>query len=256
MPAKDFAPIESDYAFFAANSTEAENDASAYASELAGLDRRGAELRMLDFGCGTGEFTERLLTKLAWPPQGLLLRLVEPVEHQRAEAVRRLAGFSRREFVAAASLQELAAGGPFDLVLSNHALYYVEDLEATLRQFLEATAAGGRILTAIADWDNLLVDLWTQGFGMLGAPVPYYAAADVAEALSKLGIPFRRTKVPYRLRFADTAENRLKILRFLFADHLADSIRAPLLDQFDRYRDGSQIDIATHSDHFAIARGE
>jgi trans-aconitate 2-methyltransferase len=252
MPAKDFAPIENDYAFFATHADEAENDSSAYASALADLADGRSDLRMIDFGCGTGEFTERLLTKLAWPPEGLQLGLVEPVEHQRAEAVRRLARFSRGEIAAATSLTGLAAQGPFDVLLSNHALYYVNDIEATLRQFIAALADGGRMLTAIADWDNVLVDLWTQGFGILGQPVPYYAATDVAQGLSKLGVPFGRTKVPYRLRFADSVDNRLKILRFLFAEHLADSIRAPLLAQFDRYRDEGQIDINTHSYHFAV----
>src|SRR5262249_25287566 len=95
MAAKDFAPIETDYAFFMAHATEAESDAAEYLRELAGFAEGRASIRMLDFGCGTGEFTERLASALNWPPQALRMTLVEPVRHQCDAAVRRLTCFSR-----------------------------------------------------------------------------------------------------------------------------------------------------------------
>ena len=41
---------------------------------------------------------------------------------------------------------------------------------------------GGTLLTAIAGWDNMLLELWKTGFAMLGQPVPYYTAEDVEAA--------------------------------------------------------------------------
>ena len=108
----------------------------------------------------------------------------------------------------------------FDVVLANHVLYYVDDLDVTLRQLLAALAPGGRLQAAIAPWDNMLLQLWKEGFALVGKTVPYYAAEDVERSLSELGSAFRKTKSPYEFRFPDTQENRLKILRFLFARRL------------------------------------
>ena len=94
MTSKDFASIEADYAFFMEHATEAESDAAEYVRALTGFADGRATVRMLDFGCGTGAFTHRLVSALAWPPQSLRLTLVEPLQHQRVEAARRLAPFS------------------------------------------------------------------------------------------------------------------------------------------------------------------
>ncbi len=251
MAAKDFGAIESDYAFFMTHATEAESDVAEYARELAGVAERRTAIRMLDFGCGTGSFSEQLLSTVNWPPRALELTLVEPVPHQCEEAALRLAGFSER---AIATAQKLDAGvrGPFDVILSNHVLYYVDDLDATLRQLVDLRSPGGKLLLAMAGWDNMLLGLWQTGFAMLGRPVPYYAAQDVASALSRWGIPFRKARVPYRLRFPDSAENRLKILRFLFAEHLDTMPRQRLLGEFDRYCQHGHVEVNTHSDHFAV----
>src|SRR5262245_59894884 len=78
MAAKDFGSIESDYAFFMAHATEAESDAAEYTRALAGFAEGRASIRLLDFGGGTGEFTQQLLSALNWSPQALQLTLVEP----------------------------------------------------------------------------------------------------------------------------------------------------------------------------------
>lgn len=251
MAAKDFGPIASDYAFFSAHCTEAVNDAAQYARELAGFERRET-FRMLDFGCGTGEFSERLLSALNWPPPSLDLTLAEPVRAQRAEAVRRLARFSEREIATVET--PLAQVEPrFDAVVSNHVLYYAEDLDATLAQLVGSLAPGGRLLLAIAGWDNPLAWLWKAGFAILDRPVPYHLSEDVEAGLRQSGATFRKTQVPYRLRFPDSTENRMKILRFLFSEYLEEISAPRLLDEFDRHAAGNHIDILTQSDHFSVA---
>lgn len=251
MSAKDFGPIESDYAFFMAHATEAESDVAEYARKLTGFADGRTTIHMLDFGCGCGDFTERLLSCLNWPTRLLELTLIEPVRPQLAEAARRLARFSDQPISIQQKLPD-GAGRQFDLILSNHVLYYVGDLDATLRQFVAALAPNGALLLAIAGWDNLLMELWTAGFEMLGEEVPYHAADDVAAALSRLGTAFEQTKCPCRLQFPDSTENRLKILRFLFADHLRRIPVDRLLSKFDRFARGSNIVVDTHSDHFVL----
>lgn len=251
MGAKDFGAIEGDYAFFMAHATEAESDAAEYLRELATFAHGRASIRLLDFGCGTGDFTQRLLAALSWPPQAVALTLVEPVGHQREQAARRLAEFSRQ---AIDSRDSLPSPGErrFELVLSNHVLYYVDDLRATLGQMLDLLAPGGRLLLAIAGWDNALLDIWRVGFAMLGRTVPYYAADDVEAALSAANARLRRSRSTYQLRFADTVENRLRMLRFLFGDYLEEIRPDRLLGQFDRYVRGGHVEVNTHSYHYAV----
>src|SRR5581483_5230206 len=93
-PAKDFGPIADDYAFFQTHATEAEQDARAYVERLAGVVPVKGPIRLLDFGCGSGTFTEQFLRLAAWPPARLRLTLVEPVEAVRRQAVARLAAYT------------------------------------------------------------------------------------------------------------------------------------------------------------------
>lgn len=251
MGTKDFAPIESDYAFFMQHATEAEHDLKQYVAELDGFPQGRAAVRLLDFGCGTGEFSEQLLAALDWPPETVHLTLVEPVEHQRKAAIERLSRFSRAAIDQASRLA-LLHEPRFDLIVANHVLYYVEDLQQTLQTFCAALQPGGRMQLVIAGWDNVLLQLWQVGFELLGRPVPYYAAEDVAAVLSASGIPTRRTPVAYQLKFPDSAENRLKILRFLFGEHLPHLPTPQMLREFDRYAVADQIVIHTASDHFVV----
>jgi trans-aconitate 2-methyltransferase len=250
MAAKDFGSIESDYAFFMAHATEAESDVAAYARELAGFAEGRASIRLLDFGCGAGDFTQRLASTLNWPPQSLEITLVEPVLRHREEAARRLAGYSRRTIE---SLDDLpAAAGPrFDLVLSNHALYYVNDLRKTLGRMIGLLYPAGRLLLAIAGWDNPLLQLWKTGFAMLDRPVPYHAAEDVEAILSQRGSGYRKSESHYQLRFPDTESNRLKLLRFLFGEHLREITPQRLLGELDRHVHEGHVEVNTHCYQFA-----
>jgi SAM-dependent methyltransferase len=251
MAASNFGLIESDYAFFMAHATEAENDVAEYTRELARFAEGRASIRLLDFGCGAGDFTQRLASTLNWPPQALEITLVEPVRHLREEAARRLAKFSLHKIE---SLDGLPAVNEscFDLVLSNHALYYVDGLREALRRMIELLRPAGRLLLAISGWDNALLQLWKTGFAMLGRTVPYYAAEDVEATLYQRGASFRKSKSYYQLRFPDTDENRLKILRFLFGEYLQEIPPRKLLRELDRYARRGHVEVNTHSYHFAV----
>ncbi|MGQ0636173.1 MAG: class I SAM-dependent methyltransferase [Planctomycetaceae bacterium] len=253
MAAKDFGPIEDDYAFFTSHSTEPQSDAAEYARELAQFADGRASIRMLDFGCGTGTFTRRFLATMNWPPSALELTLIEPVRHQREAAARQLVPFSDHTI---SNAEKLPTGqAQFDLILSNHALYYVEDLDTTLRQLIHSVRPAGTLQLAIAGWDNPLVNLWKTGFAILGRPVPYHTADDVDAALSRQRAAFGKSQAPYQLRFPDSVENRTKILRFLFGNYLAEITPRRLLGEFDRYVRAAHVEMNTHSYHFAIEPG-
>ena len=133
-PAKDFGQIADDYAFFETHATEAQNDAAAYVRRLQTI-RPAGNLRMLDFGCGSGRFTAQFLKATDWPPDGVRLTLVEPVEAARAAAVARLAPFTTQAIADSPSLSP-GLEGSFEVVLSNHVLYYVPALKERLAELI------------------------------------------------------------------------------------------------------------------------
>jgi trans-aconitate 2-methyltransferase len=243
-PSKDFTPIRGDYEFFAENSTEAEADLDAYAERLRSFDPPAGPGRMLDFGCGPGSFTARFLDRLGWDDQRLDLALVEPSAAYRRQAVERLGATTVRPLRAWDGLPP-GTERAFDLILSNHVLYYVPDLGATLDRIVRALDRRGLFLAAIAGRDNALVDLWFRGFPLIGRPVPYHIAEDVEAALAGLGAVFERREVGYELIFPDTEGNRLKILRFLFGDHLAGLPGAELLGLFEPYVSEGRVEMRT-----------
>jgi trans-aconitate 2-methyltransferase len=255
MPAettKSFAPIRDDYAFFEAQSTEAAGDLDGYARHLTALPAAGP-LRLLDFGCGPGGFSAKFLTRLGVAPERLRLALVEPDDVYRRAAALALAPFTRHPIDAWPALPADSAGR-FNLALSNHALYYVPDLDGALRQIRDSLAQGGLFLTAIAGLDNALVQFWVEAFRLLGRPVPYHTAEDVEAGLRRLGWPFEKQRVQYDLVFPDSEENRLKILRFLLAEHLAELPRRAVLDLFAPYVRAGQVVIRTGNEQFAARR--
>jgi trans-aconitate 2-methyltransferase len=233
------------------HATEAAEDAATYACELADFIDARTSIRMLDFGCGTGEFTERFLTTLKWPAKALELTLVEPVNRQRENAALQLSRFSGRPISVAEGVTRSHVNR-FDVVLANHVLYYVDDLDSTLRQLVDSLSLDGKLLTAIAGADNPLIQLWTIGFTMLGRPVPYYTSEDVESSLMRMGSRFRKTKSHYQLQFPDSSENRLKILRFLFGEHLDEIGPLRLLGEFDRFNKSAYVEVNTNSDHFSV----
>jgi trans-aconitate 2-methyltransferase len=250
-PAKDFGPIADHYAFFEQHATEAEQDARAYAERLAGVVPAEGTIRLLDFGCGTGAFTARFLNQVGWPPARLRLTLVEPVPSARRQAVARLVGTTEHPVADSAALPGGVVAS-FDVVLANHVLYYVPDLRRQLAGLIGALAPAGVFVTAIAPRTNALIEFWIAGFRSLGREIPYNLAEDVEVALQELGAEYQKQEVAYQLAFPDTEENRMRIIRFLLAEHLAELSHRPLLDLFDQYAHAGRIDIRTVSDHFTI----
>lgn len=252
-PAKDFGAIADDYSFFERHATEAREDVRAYAEELSGLLPASGVVRMLDFGCGTGGFTEQFLDALGWPSECVALTLVEPVDSARRQAVERLASRSGTPIVDSATLPAEGAG-PFDLILANHVFYYVPNLREELAKLVRSLADGGAFVTAIAGRSNALIHFWIAAFAELGRDVPYHVAENMEEALQELGASYAKRSVEYELTFEDSEANRMRILRFLLADHLPLLPRGFLLRMFDRYACEGKMEIRTTSEHILIQR--
>jgi trans-aconitate 2-methyltransferase len=179
------------------------------------------------------------------------LPLVEPLESVRRQAVARLAGYTEHPVVDAATLPSEALAS-FDSVLANHILYYVPELRSHLAGLIDALSPEGVFVTAIAGRMNALIGYWMAGFGLLGREIPYNTSEDVEAGLQQLGAAYQKQEVAYQLAFPDSEENRMRILRFLLAEHLAQMSHRPLLDLFNRYALSGWIQIRTASDHFTI----
>ncbi len=249
--AKDFGAIEADYDFFIATTDEAERGLDAFSPYIDEAGEARQSIRMLDFGCGGGDFSAKFLTQADWSPDRLTLSLVEPVEGQRIHAADLLQRFADKPIAHWPALPETGAT-PFDLILSNHVLYYVPDLEVTLKQLIAALAPDGLMLIALAGRTNSLIRFWDYAFDAMGKAIPYHLSEDLDQTLARLGIAHDRETVAYSMRFPDTRENRMKILRFALADHLSELPTQPLLDLFDDWVKGDQIDTRTVFSHYII----
>jgi ubiquinone/menaquinone biosynthesis C-methylase UbiE len=252
-PEKDFDKIASEFAFLWQHVTGAQEKARAYEEHLATVKPADGIVNMLDFGCGSGAFAEQFLEHHGWPPEQLRLTLVDTAESMRHEAVARLARFTTSPLVESSALP-LALDKRFDIVLANHVLYYVPDLEGALRQLIAALTPTGVFLVAIAARTNVLRELLTAAFELLGREVPYNTPDDIEIALHAVNANYETYQVPYELSFPDSVENRMHIIRFLVAEHLAQIPQQPLLEWFDQFSHAGRIEIRTKNDHYVLRR--
>lgn len=208
------------------------------------LGRSRRSVYMLDFGCGTGAFTERLLRQTAVPK--LTLACVEPVAAQRVEAFERL-----RPLVA--SIRDDA--GPFDLILANHSLYYLTDLPRQIATLAAQLAPAGRLIIALLSQRNSLAALWQAGYWQDGRRFPFALADDVERILTDIGISVRREAIDYEIAFRDTVFNRARVVRFLFGSDVEPLGEARLINLFDPFSMNKEIRFRTAYPHLVVEKG-
>jgi SAM-dependent methyltransferase len=109
----------------------------------------GAPARVLDVGCGTGDFSERLGLELGVDLVALDLsaRMADLARARRLQAIQ-------------GDVQALPfAEARFDCVLANRVLYHVPDVERGLGEIARALRPGGRLL-AVTYGEAHLCELW------------------------------------------------------------------------------------------------
>src|SRR5262245_22750122 len=250
---KSFASIRDAYAFFQQHATETEEDIRAYLPHLRGLLMGDNAIRMLDFGCGDGGVTAALLERAQVPPERLRLALVEPDDVYRHQAVERLQLYTIQPVQAWPALPP-HLHACFDLVVANHVLYYVPDLDSTLLAVLHTLATPGLFLTAMAGRANAMTQFCLRCFDLLGKPLPFYTAEDCEAALTGLGEAYCTEDIHYELIFPDTEEHRLTVGRFLMGGDFHAVPRPALLQGFDSYVHAGQIAMQLVHKHFIVRR--
>jgi len=248
---KDFGLIQDDYAFFEHHATEAAEDIVAYMPHVKALTAANRPVHMLDFGCGDGGFSAKFHASAQFAADRLQISLVEPVADYRQTAVERLQPLTN----------QLIHGWPafpshleanFDLILVNHVLYYVPDLDDTSVTLTRALAPGGVFLTAMAGRGNVLMQFAERCLVVIGKSMPYHTAEGLKLVLDRQQISYSVKDVWYELRFPDSVENRLSILRFLLGEHFPEVPRQFMLDLFNPYVVDGQIAVQTMHEHFVI----
>lgn len=123
--AVDYGEVRGDFEYFLAPSTETAAQIAALRPHLERQAAGAGPIRMLDFGCGAGLFTEQLLRESAIGREHIELWLVEPVAAQLHEARARLEPWAARVGLWRDGFAQ--AGLPFPFPLS-------EDAEAAFRR--------------------------------------------------------------------------------------------------------------------------
>lgn len=249
VPNVDYDEIRQDYAYFLAHSTETAAQVAALVRHMDWVAGRAAPARLLDFGCGTGEFLARLLKVREIPAERLEIGIMEPRATLRNEAVDRLSGFARR-VDAYADIDDFR--GQFDLILANHCLYYVPYPEVTTRRLLNALSAGGRIVAALLDRENALAKIWKSGFELELSSFPFMLAEDLEAVCISHGLRQEREEINYRVKFPDTEVARSHVLRFLFGSHIANLPADACQALFEPFRQGGRVVLETSYPHLVV----
>lgn len=151
-----------------------------------------ADLDVLELGCGPGQFWQVNVDQVP-PGWNLTLTDISPGMLKVARSTLQAAGLNAHTLQLDAS--ELARDerfqeGAFDVVLANHMLYHVPDLDTALRGIRRVLRPGGKLLAATNGRRHLheLRDLADQEL-----PVSYLRAARLAFDLEGGAALLRRT---------------------------------------------------------------
>lgn len=161
----------------------------------------GGPARVLDVGCGTGDFSERLQHQLAVDLVALDLspRMVDLARARGLNAMN-------------AHIQALPfAGDEIDCVLANRVLYHVPNLDKGLAEIARVLRPGGTLVAVTYGTDHLR-ELWDL-VGQSPLASSPFSAENGTEALRKHFDPVERRDFTGNARFP----SRSSILGFLAA---------------------------------------
>jgi len=225
----------------------------AYLPHVRPLCGAGRPVRMLDFGSGDGAFAGDLLSAVSASSERLRLSLVEPDAWYLKCAVKRLGRFTAHPILAWPELPP-DLNACFDVILSNHVLYYVPDLKKTISALIRGLSSPGVFVSSVAGRDNALVQYTIALFDLIGKPYPFWLAEECEKAFRELGEKIVIEDVHFDLIFRDSEESRLSMARFLMGSEYPNIPREALLKEFDRYLHDGNIIIKTTNKHFILKR--
>lgn len=155
-----------------------------------------ASAGVLEVGCGTGDFSERLQRELA-------VQLVALDLSSRMANLTRARGLN----TITGDIQTLPfANGAFDCVLANRVLYHVHHLDKGLGEIARVLRSGG-CLVAVTYSEDHLRELWDLVGETPGASSPF-SAENGAGALSEHFGPVERQDFTGNARFASMSSIR------------------------------------------------
>jgi ubiquinone/menaquinone biosynthesis C-methylase UbiE len=194
-------------------------------------ERRPA--RLLEAGCGEGEFAERVVRELGAEVVALDLS-AHMVESARARGIDARVG----------DVQELAfAEGEFDVVVANWMLYHVPDLDRGIAELARVLRPGGRLVAATFGEDNLR-ELWLL-LGETDAPAHPFSRDNGEEALNRHFARVERRDAQAEVIFPNAESLRRYVAASIRRRHLVD--RVPDLDTPFRARSSQAVFVAQKS---------
>ena len=177
-----------------------------------------APQRVLEVGCGRGEFAERMIAELG----------VEVVAVDQSE---RMVELTRRRGIDARVGDVQALPFPdesFDCAVANWMLYHLADLDRGLCELARVLRPGGRLVAATNSLDHL-GELWSLvGRDRWTEPERFFAETGEA-ALRPHFARVERRDIEGRVVFRDTAAARHYVESSVAHKHLADQV--PELDE-------------------------
>jgi SAM-dependent methyltransferase len=179
--------------------------------------------------------------------------MVESDATYRQQAVDRLQTFTPHPIQAWPQLPSYVLAC-FEIILANHVLYFVPDLEGALWAILRTLAAPGLFLTAMAGRANGLAQFCRRCFELIGKPFPFWTSEDLEAALASLGESSCTEDVHYELAFPDAEEHRLSMGRFLMGSDYDTVPRRAMLEGFDSYANAGKIVMPLMHKHFMVRR--
>jgi SAM-dependent methyltransferase len=180
--------------------------------------REAAPRRVLEAGCGWGEFAQRAVEELG-------VELVAIDQSARMVALARERGVDAR----VGDVQDLPfADGEFDCAVANWMLYHVADLDRGLAELARVLRPGGRLVATTNSLEHL-GELWRLvGRDRQAEPVRFFAETG-EEALRRHFARIERRDVEGRVVFRDRDAARHYVASSVAHKHLVD--RVPPLDE-------------------------
>ena len=140
--------------------------------------------RILDVGCGTGDFLNKCKSK-NWETKG-----VEPSEIARNQAINN----HKLDVEESTDLSKLE--GEFDIITMWHVLEHVPNLNETLVQFNQLLSKKGKIIIAVPNLESYDAKYYKEYWAAYDLPIHLYhfSKKSICTLFEKHGFSLRKTK--------------------------------------------------------------